>query len=58
MSRYEEISREIQETRFVSQIPELERKCLIALHRHEVSQEQYNKLRLDCMDRLCIVCPR
>ena len=53
---YLEIAQEIQQTRFICQIPPLEKKCLIALHRHEIDREQYNKLRLDCADRLVMLC--
>ena len=53
---YLEIAREIQQTRFICEIPALEKKCLVALHRHEIDREQYNKLRLDCADRLVMLC--
>lgn len=53
---YLEIAQEIQQTRFICDIPPLEKKCLVALHRHEIDREQYNKLRLDCADRLVMLC--
>lgn len=56
MSRFFELSRDIQNTRFISQIPDIERRCLIALHRKEINSEQYKKLRDDCSDKLCMLC--
>lgn len=55
INKFCELSREIQNTRFICEIPNIEKKCLIAFHRKEISREQYNKLRLDCSDRLCVL---
>lgn len=56
MNKFMELSREIDNTRFITELPPIERKCLIALHRHEIDQEQYNILKLDCSSRLDMLC--
>lgn len=55
-NRYDELLKEIMDMRFIVQVPEMEIKCVVALHRKELTYSQYAALRENCKLRFEALC--